>query len=382
MGLPLVKGSKSWPYNESTTAQKVRYPESESPQLNTFISNRLAVLLALIGLGLGCLLVIWPFLTSLAWAAILVTSTWGIFKRLDRLLGNRRLLTATLMTLLVTIVLLGPISAVALALSSNISDLSANIIAGFQDGLPERVLAWTQYIPVFGGAIENYLQQFVHDKTRLKAELQTLVAPLQVFALASGRVALQGVLDMTLSVFLTFFFFLHGTTLSNKLSVFAKRLSGERGESLIAVAGETVHGVIYGVLGTALAQGVLAAIGFAIAGVPSSVLLGLITFFLSVVPVGPPLVWGGVAFWLFQQNEMGWAIFILVWGFLLVSTVDNIIKPFIISKGSRLPFVVVFLGVLGGVIAFGVIGAFLGPVLLAVTYQLVIEWTSDAEQRY
>lgn len=350
--------------------------------MNTFISNRLAVLLALIGLGFGCLLVIWPFLTSLAWAAILVTSTWGIFKRLDRVLGNRRLLTATLMTLLVTIVLLGPISAVALALSGNISDLNANIIASFQDGLPERVLAWTQYIPVFGGAIENYLQQFVHDKTRLKAELQTLAAPLQVFALASGRVALQGVLDMTLSVFLTFFFFLHGSTLSNKLSVFAKRLSGERGDSLIAVAGETVHGVIYGVLGTALAQGVLAAIGFAIAGVPSSVLLGLITFFLSVVPVGPPLVWGGVAFWLFQQNEMGWAIFVLVWGFLLVSTVDNIIKPFIISKGSRLPFVVVFLGVLGGVIAFGVIGAFLGPVLLAVTYQLVIEWTSDAEQRH
>ena len=355
--------------------------ESKIPIVNPIITNRLAVMLALLGLGIGCLLVIWPFLTSLAWAAILVTSTWGIFKRLDRLLGNRRLLSATLMTLLVTVVLLGPISAVALALSSNISELTANIILSFQDGLPEQVLQWPHYVPIFGDAIENYLQQFVHDKTRLKAELQTLAAPLQVFALASGRVALQGVLDMALSVFLTFFFFLHGTTLSNKLSVFAKRLSGERGESLIAVAGETVHGVIYGVLGTALAQGVLAAIGFAIAGVPSSILLGLITFFLSVVPVGPPLVWGGVAFWLFQQNEIGWAIFVLIWGFLLVSTVDNIIKPFIISRGSRLPFVVVFLGVLGGVLAFGVIGAFLGPVLLAVTYQLVIEWTSDAGQQ-
>ena len=356
--------------------------ESKTLIVNPMITNRLAVLLALIGLGLGSLLVIWPFLTSLAWAAILVTSTWGIFKRLDRLLGNRRLLTATLMTLLVTVVLLGPISTVALALSGNISDLNANIMANFQDGLPEQVLTWTQYVPVFGGAIENYLQQFVHDKARLKAELQTLVAPLHGFALASGRAALQGVIDMALSVFFTFFFFLHGSSLVSKLSVFAKRVSGERGDSLIAVAGETVHGVIYGVLGTAMAQGVLAAIGFAIAGVPSSVLLGLITFFLSVVPVGPPLVWGGVAFWLFQQNEMAWAIFVLVWGFFLVSTVDNIIKPFIISRGSRLPFVVVFLGVLGGVLAFGVIGAFLGPVLLAVTYQLVIEWTSDPEQRH
>jgi predicted PurR-regulated permease PerM len=351
--------------------------ESKILTVNPIITNRLAVMLALAGLGIGCVLVIWPFLTSLAWAVILVTSTWGIFKRLDLLFGNRRLLTATVMTLLVTVVLLGPISTVALALSSNISDLNANIMANFQDGLPEQVLIWTQYVPVFGGAIENYLQQFVHDKARLKVELQTLAAPLQTFALASGRAALQGVIDMALSVFFTFFFFLHGSSLASKLSIFAKRLSGERGESLIAVAGETVHGVIYGVLGTAMAQGVLATIGFAIAGVPSSVLLGLITFFLSVVPVGPPLVWGGAAFWLFQQNETGWAFFVLAWGFLLVSTVDNIIKPFIISRGSKLPFVVVFLGVLGGVLAFGVIGAFLGPVLLAVTYQLVIEWTSD-----
>ena len=105
--------------------------------MNPLISNRLAVTLALLGLGIGCLLVIWPFLTSLAWAVILVTSTWGIFKRLNLLFGNRRLLTATAMTSLVTIVLLGPISAVSLALSDNISDLSANIIASFQDGLPE-----------------------------------------------------------------------------------------------------------------------------------------------------------------------------------------------------------------------------------------------------
>jgi predicted PurR-regulated permease PerM len=358
----------------------VAIDESKTLIVNPMITNRLLVLLALIGLGLGSLLVIWPFLTSLAWAVILVTSTWGIFKRLDRLFGHRRLLTACVMTLLVTVVLLGPISAVALALSDNISDLTANIITNFQDGLPEQVLTWTQYVPVFGGAIENYLLQFVHDKARLKVELQTLAAPLQAFALASGRAALQGVIDMALSVFFTFFFFLHGSSLVSKLSVFAKRVSGERGDSLIAVAGETVHGVIYGVLGTAMAQGVLATIGFAIAGVPSSVLLGLITFFLSVVPVGPPLIWGGVAFWLFQQNEMAWAIFVLVWGFFLVSTVDNIIKPFIISRGSRLPFVVVFLGVLGGVLAFGVIGAFLGPVLLAVTYQLVIEWTADANR--
>ena len=136
--------------------------------------------------------------------------------------------------------------------------------------------------------------------------------------------------------------------------------------------------MIYGVLGTALAQGVLAAVGFTIAGVPGSVLLGVLTFFLSVVPVGPPLVWGGAAVWLFQQGQPGWAIFVAVWGFFLVSMVDNVIKPFIISRGANLPFAIVFLGVLGGVLAFGVIGAFLGPTFLAVGYRLMTEWTSAA----
>ena len=124
-----------------------------------------------------------------------------------------------------------------------------------------------------------------------------------------------------------------------------------------------------------LAQGVLAAIGFAIAGVPGAVLLGVATFFLSVVPVGPPLVWGGAALWLFQQGLPGWAAFVAAWGFLVVSTVDNVIKPFIISRGASLPFAIVFLGVLGGVLAFGVIGVFLGPTLLAVGYRLALEWT-------
>jgi predicted PurR-regulated permease PerM len=177
-------------------------------------------------------------------------------------------------------------------------------------------------------------------------------------------------------VFLAFFFFLHGESLAKRLIVALKRLTGDRATYLMGIARGTVSGVIYGILGTGLAQGVLATFGFAVAGVPGAVLLGVATFFLSVVPVGPPLVWGGAAIWLFQQGELSWAVFVAVWGFFVVSTVDNVIKPFIISRGASLPFAIVFLGVLGGVLAFGVIGAFLGPTLLAVGYRLVIEWTS------
>ena len=123
----------------------------------------------------------------------------------------------------------------------------------------------------------------------------------------------------------------------------------------------------------ALAQGVVAGIGFLIAGVPGATLLGFATFFLSVVPVGPPMIWIPVTLWLFVQGSTGWAVFMALWGLLVISMVDNVLKPMIISHGSHLPFMLVLLGVLGGAAAFGFVGIFLGPTLLAVGYRMVNE---------
>ncbi|MDE2401093.1 MAG: AI-2E family transporter [Burkholderiales bacterium] len=343
--------------------------------MQTLRSDRILAILALALLAAGCALVLWPFLSSLVWAAILASTSWVAFLRLDRLVGGRRALAASLMTVLVTVVLLGPMIAVALALADNLAELSRATTSILQNGLPDAP-AWLAKLPVVGHAIKNYWQQFAHDGQRLMGELTKLAEPAQATALAAGRIVGKGVLDIALSVFLAFFFFLHGETLATRLRSALGHVAGARGSYLLRVARSTVTGVIYGVLGTALAQGVLAAIGFSIAGVPAAVLLGVATFFLSVVPVGPPLVWGGAALWLFQQGEPGWASFVAAWGFFLVSTVDNVIKPFIISRGSSLPFAIVFLGVLGGVLAFGVIGAFLGPTLLAVGYRLTDEWTT------
>lgn len=338
-------------------------------------SDRLLHIFALAALGAGCLLVLWPFLTALIWAAILVSTIWPAFLWLDRSVGGRRVLAASLMTLLVTVALLGPIAAVALAMADNATELGNAVSALVKGGLPEAP-AWLAGMPLVGQSIHDYWQQFAHDGQRLIAELEKLAKPAQALALAAGRVVGNGVLDMGLSVFLAFFFFLHGEALAGRLHVLLKRVTGGRAAYLLGIARSTVTGVIYGILGTGLAQGVLAAIGLAVAGVPGAVLLGVATFFLSVVPVGPPLVWGGAAIWLFQQGEPGWAIFLTAWGFFVVSTVDNVIKPFIISRGANLPFAVVFLGVVGGLLAFGVIGAFLGPTLLAVGYRLATEWTA------
>lgn len=339
-------------------------------------SDRLLAVLALTLLASGCVFVLWPFLTSLTWAAILASISWPAFSWLERRLHERRVVAASLMTLLVTVVLLGPLVAVALALADNVADLGRAGTTLMKDGLPDAP-DWLLNVPVIGASLHSYWEQFSHDGERLMAELSRLAQPAQVAALSTGRVVGKGVVDVAMSVFLAFFFFLYGEALTRRLHVALTHLAGTRGAHLLRIARNTVSGVIYGVLGTALAQGVLAATGFAIAGVPGAVLLGFATFFLSLIPIGPPLVWGGAGIWLFTQGEPGWGVFVLLWGFLLVSTVDNVIKPYIISRGSHLPFAVVFLGVLGGVLAFGVIGAFLGPTLLAVGYRLLQEWTSQ-----
>jgi predicted PurR-regulated permease PerM len=136
---------------------------------------------------------------------------------------------------------------------------------------------------------------------------------------------------------------------------------------------------MYGLLGTALAQAMVAAIGFAIAGVPAVLLLSVLVFVSSLVLVGPPVIWAGASLWLFAQGSTGWGIFMLVWGFFVISGVDNLVRPMLISRGSSLPFLLTLLGVLGGVIAFGFVGLFIGPTLLAVGYSLMSGWTHTAD---
>ena len=133
-------------------------------------------------------------------------------------------------------------------------------------------------------------------------------------------------------------------------------------------------GVIHGIFGTALVQALVALAGFLIAGVPAAFLLAVATFFLSVVPIGPPLIWGGATVWLVYNGQLGWAIFMALWGFLAISTIDNFVKPYLISRSSKLPLLLIVLGVFGGVIAFGFIGLFIGPPVLAIGLTLVQLW--------
>ncbi|MFO1414933.1 MAG: AI-2E family transporter [Burkholderiales bacterium] len=335
--------------------------------------DRTLTLVVLAVLIAGVYLVLRPFISAIVWAAILAATTWPLFDWIERRSG-RPALAATVMTLIILMVVVAPFVIVGATLAENFDRMSDFAKKVIESGLPDPP-AWVSELPLVGERAAAYWAQFAHDGMGLLAELRRFVDPLRSFALTAGAVVGDGLLQLTLSVFIAFFFYKDGLAIVARLRIAVIRISPHRGLHMLNVANATTRAVVYGILGTALAQGVLMAIGLYIVGIKAAPLLGLATFLLSPVPVGPPLVWIPTGLWLiFSQGETAWGIFLLAWGALVVSSVDNFLKPMIISRGSDLPFILVMLGVFGGVVAFGFIGVFLGPVLLALGFVLIKEW--------
>ena len=348
---------------------------SETKSQHTLIEKRLARgTLAL--LFLGCLLVVWPFVMALLWATVLAFSMWPLFCRLTKLLGGRRKLAAALLCLGMILVVLLPFAVVGFTLSDNVDELKTAIQRWLDAGLPTAP-AWLLKIPLVGRAATDGWNSLANDSAKLAAKAQTLIEPVGTWLLKSGLKLGIGLLQFALSILLSFFLLLKGTELGTTLSSGIRRIADERGAYLLDLAGKTVRGVVYGILGTALVQAVMAGVGLLIAGVPGVGLLALLVFFLSVVPMGPPLVLFPAAFWLFHQGSTGWGIFMLIWG-VGVSTADNFVKPWLISQGSDMPFILIMFGVLGGAVAFGFIGVFIGPTLLAVGHRILSEWINES----
>ena len=328
----------------------------------------------LIVLAAGCLFVMLPFVSSLLWAAVLAFSSWPLYRRLLSLVGNRRTLAAMLMTLAMMLVILLPFIIVGAKLADHVGELTAAVQKWIDAG-PPAPPEWLHKIPMVGNRIVEGWQALATDSAKMLAVARRFLQPASARLLSLGVVLGGGLVQLALSIFIAFFFFRDGVKVAEQLSMAVVRIGGERGTRLLDLAGNTVRGVVYGILGTALVQSVIAGIGFMMAGVPGVGVLTLLTFFLSVVPMGPPLVWGPAAFWLFHQGQTGWGIFMIIWG-IGVSSIDNFVKPWLISRGSTMPFLLILFGVLGGAIAFGFIGVFLGPTLLAVGYRIVQEWFS------
>lgn len=335
--------------------------------------DQIIVIAVVVLLVAACVVVLSPFVSALLWASILCFATWPTFLRALHLLGERRTLAATLMALLVAALLVAPFMIVGVSLADDVSNLAAAIYRGLEHGPPEPP-AWVATLPLVGNRLHTAWQALIHDSARLTAALQRLIPAASAWLLGQGVALGTGVLHLSLSVLLLFFLYRDGATFATRLYDVTGRIAGARAQQLLVLAAGTVRGVVYGILGSILVQGILAGVGFLVSGVPGAFLLGFLTLFLSVLPGGPALLWLPASLWLYYQGATAWAIFLVLWGALIVGGSDNLIKPYLIGRDSDLPFIMVLLGVLGGAMAFGIIGLFLGPTLLAIGYNVLKDW--------
>jgi predicted PurR-regulated permease PerM len=340
--------------------------------------KRLAQIALVVLLIIGCIAVLWPMIGAVLFAFVIWVCTWPLYseKLLPRL-GSRNWLGATLMTLLLVLIMLLPMIFLAGSIASGSEALIDFLRPYIAAGLPKAAPAWLSGLPLIGADIAAFWRRVANNHAELNSLLAQLIVPARQMLLSLGSFAANGLLQLALVLFVIFFMFRDGASLAHGLIVGAHKLGGELGEEMLEKARGTVVGVMLGLVGTAAAQGTVAMIGFYIAGVPQAALLGFATFFLSMIPIGPPLIWGGAAAWLYGQEQTGWAVFMVIWGILVVSSIDNFLKPFLMARGSGISILLIALGVLGGILVFGFIGIFLGPVLLALGHMLFSRWTRD-----
>ncbi|MCI0429057.1 MAG: AI-2E family transporter [Rhodospirillales bacterium] len=338
---------------------------------NAYIAAALALIFIIILCAVS-FVIVRPFLAALLWGVILAIATWPAFAWCRRRLGGRNTLAATLMTLLLAFVLLGPLVLIGTTMTENVAALGDRLRAAIQGGLgPPDFLA---NIPLIGPRLTERWRELVADGGRSEEARQLLRSVLQ-WLLRLGATLGGGVAQLALSIFCTFFFFRDGEAALRRLTDVLGHVAGDRAHRLLKVAYGTLKGVVYGVIGSALAQALLAGFAYWLSGVPAPYLLGLATGFLSIIPGAAAIIWLPASIWLFRSGATAWGIFLIAWSVILVANIDNVIKPLFVSRGSALPLLLVLIGILGGALAFGFIGIFLGPTVLAILYSLMREWS-------
>jgi predicted PurR-regulated permease PerM len=336
-------------------------------------TERLLLALLLGGIGVGCVLVLYPFFSALLWAAILVFTTWPACEWLHVRLRLRRGAAAGVMVALIAVVIVLPLALAEPGGASDVNHLRAVVEDALRAGLPGAPM-WVFGIPLIGPMLGDLWNRWAADVTVMVEALRPYFGIVLEGGLGLLLGLANGILLFVIALFIAFFFYLYGEPISARLRLILERIAGARAERLIAITGATVRGVVYGILLTAVVQGILTAFGLWLSGVPRPVLLGAIAGFLAVLPIGAPLVWIPAALWLMSSGHLGWGIFMGVYGAVAVSGADSVIRPWFIARGAQLPFLLTVLGVLGGALTFGLLGIFLGPVLLGIAYTLINEW--------
>jgi predicted PurR-regulated permease PerM len=329
------------------------------------------------GLIAGSLWILRPFLPAVIWATMIVVASWPGLLRIQAWLWGRRWLAVAVMTCILLLVLIVPLS---LAIGTIVSN--AHVITGWAEALTTLQLPqppdWLQTLPFVGKrAAQTWSDLAALGQEDLAKKLAPFAGALVGwFAAQIGNFGMMA-LQFLLTVVVSSIFFTTGETVAENVRYFGRRLAGVQGESAVVLAGKAIRGVALGVVVTAFVQAVLSGIGLAVAGVPFTTILTAIIFMLAVAQVGAGLVMLAAIIWLFWTGSIGWGVVLIVWTILTGPVLHNTLRPVLIKKGADLPLLLVLAGVIGGLIAFGLVGIFIGPMILAVSYRLLQAWVSE-----
>jgi predicted PurR-regulated permease PerM len=324
----------------------------------------------------GSLWVLRPFLAATIWATMVVVSTWPILKSLETRLGHRRAPAVALMTLGMVLLLVIPLSLAIGTIVEHADEVRVLAKRVADSGLPQPP-EWVGKVPLVGKELSATMAAWADaGPSGLEARLGPYASDAARWV-ANQAGSLGGVLvQFLLIVVLSAIMYSSGESAAGGVLRFFRRLAGQRGEESVILAGKAIRSVALGVGLTAVVQTLLGGIGLAVAGVPFASLLSAVMLMLCIAQVGPALVLFPAVAWMYWTGETAWATFLLVWS-VVVSLLDNVMRPMLIKKGADLPLLLIFAGVIGGLLGFGLVGIFIGPVMLAVSYTLLKAWIDD-----
>ena len=360
---------------------------SENSPTGTVRQDLSRTTLAVISLLLLIATTLWvlrPFLAAGIWATMLVVSTWPLLTSLQARLGNRRGPAVALMTLGLLLLLILPLWAAIDTIARHADQVTALVKALAESGLPQPP-DWVGGVPVVGAKIAAaWAQEAQAGPDGLAARLAPHASDAVRWVLGHAGSAGGLLVHFLLVVILSAVLYASGETAARGVRRFGRRLAAERGESSVVLAGQAIRAVALGVGVTAVLQTILGGIGLAVAGIPFAGLLSAVMLLLCIAQLGPALVLFPAVGWMYWTGENGWGTALLIWS-VVVTALDNVLRPVLIKKGADLPLLLIFGGVIGGLLGFGLIGIFIGPVVLAVTYTLLDAWIEDglgkAEER-
>jgi predicted PurR-regulated permease PerM len=342
-------------------------------------SDLAKITLGVLFIGVLIISTLWilqPFLAAIIWATMVVVATWPILLRIQAILWNSRALAVTVMTLIFLLLIVVPLALAIGTIMQNSDQIVewAKLIANFHIPAPPD---WLSRLPFVGDKATTAWQQAADSGGKdLMEKLVPHAGDMTKWATSKfGSIGLLFV-QFLLTVIIAAVMYAGGESAATAVRRFGRRLAGPRGENIVILAGQAIRGVALGVGVTALVQSALGGIGLAIVGIPFAGLLTAVMLMLCIAQLGPALVLIPAVIWVYWSGDTGWGTFLLVWS-VIVGTMDNFLRPMLIKLGADLPLLLILAGVIGGLFAFGLVGIFVGPVVLAVAYTLLGEWISE-----